>query len=124
MVGKAGKVWGQTEELIRTPLIEMHHIRIVPNAQCSMHKHENKWNLFYVIKGKLAIDVQKNDYELVDTTIVDAGEWTTVPPNEYHRFRSLNEPVEALEVYYLEPIGDDIIRKDVGGLLTDQLLEE
>jgi len=118
--GKAGKVWGQTIELLRTPLIEVHHILINPNCVCSMHKHEFKWNMFYVIKGELAIEVQKNDYDLLDTTTLKAGEWTSVKPNEFHRFRSLSANVEALEIYYLEPLTADIVRQNVGGVLETE----
>lgn len=116
MSGKTGKVWGQTIELLKTPLIEVHHILVNAGCVCSMHKHEFKWNMFYVISGELAIEVRKNDYDLVDTTILRAGEWTSVRPNEFHRFRSL-DAVEALEIYYLEPLAPDIIRENVGGIL-------
>lgn len=114
--GIQGKIWGKTECLLKTPLIEVHRIHIKANAVCSMHKHEYKWNMFYVISGKLDIEVRKNDYDLVDVTHLHAGEWTSVRPNEFHRFRSVTD-VEALEIYYLEPLTDDIVREDVGGLL-------
>jgi mannose-6-phosphate isomerase-like protein (cupin superfamily) len=113
-----GKIWGKTEELLVTPLIEVHRIHINGGFVCSMHKHEFKWNMFYVIRGELAIEVEKNDYELVDTTILGPGEWTSVRPNEYHRFRSITD-VEALEIYYLEPLAADIVRKNVGGILEN-----
>ena len=116
--GKAGKVWGQTIELLKTPLIEVHHILINPEMVCSMHKHEFKWNMFYVIKGELAIEVEKNDYDLLDTTLLKPGEWTSVKPNEFHRFRSITN-VEALEIYYLEPLTADIVRKNVGGIFKE-----
>ena len=118
--GLQGKVCGQTQELLNTPLIEVHEIEIDPDMQCSMHKHEFKWNMFYVIEGKLAIDVEKNDYDLVDTTVLNEGEWCSVRPNEFHRFRSLDEPVRALEIYYLEPLCADIVRKDVGGAIGEE----
>lgn len=93
---------------------------INPNCVCSMHKHEFKWNMFYVIKGELAIEVQKNDYDLLDITILGPNEWTSVQPNEFHRFRSLDKPVEALEIYYLEPLTKDIVRQNVGGALEEE----
>ena len=116
--GKQGKVWGQTQELLNTPLIEVHHILINEGFVCSMHKHEFKWNMFYVIKGELAIEVQKNDYDLLDVTPLSAGEWCSVKPNEFHRFRSITD-VEALEIYYLEPLTADIVRQNVGGALEE-----
>ena len=112
---KAGKVWGDTTNLITTPLIEVHKINIDPGFVCSMHKHEHKWNMFYVLEGTLAIEVQKGDYDLTDTTTLKKGEWTSVKPGEFHRFKSLDEPVEALEIYYLSPLTADIVRQNVGG---------
>jgi mannose-6-phosphate isomerase-like protein (cupin superfamily) len=113
---KAGKVWGTTDDLLMTPSIEVHKINIEPNTHCSMHKHQFKYNMFYVISGKLEIHVRKNDYDLVDITELKSGEWTTVSPNEYHMFQSKDVDVEALEIYYLGPIFKDIIRETVGGI--------
>ena len=47
---KAGKIWGDTESLLVTPMIEVHKINVHPYTHCSMHKHKMKWNMFYVIK--------------------------------------------------------------------------
>lgn len=116
---RSGKVWGWTEDLLVTPLIEVHRIHIDAGFVCSMHKHQYKWNMFYVISGELAIEVEKNDYALVDTTLLKEGQWTSVKPNEFHRFRSVTD-VEALEIYYLEPLTADIVRKNVGGIVEGQ----
>ena len=100
--GTQGKVWGRTIELLKTPLIEVHHILINKQCVCSMHKHEFKWNMFYVISGELVIEVQKNDYPLLDSTPLGPGEWTSVKPNEFHRFRS----IATKGGYEITPIGD------------------
>jgi hypothetical protein len=44
--------------------------------------------------------------------------FTTVKPNEYHWFHSKSACI-VLEIYYPEPLSDDIIRKTVGGLNND-----
>jgi len=112
---KNGKVWGETETLLATPLVEVHALRIEPNKRCSLHKHDFKWNAFYVTRGTLFIDVEKNNYALTDVTTLGPGDLMTVKPGEYHRFRTGDEPCEAIELYYPEPLSEDIIRKDVGG---------
>ena len=112
---KQGKIWGSTESLLVTPMIEVHRINIYPYSHCSMHKHEYKYNMFYVLHGKLNIHVRKNDYDLEDITELVGGEFTTVSPNEFHTFSTEDENVEALEIYYLNPIMEDIIRETVGG---------
>lgn len=111
-----GKTWGRTQVLIATPAIEMHRMSILPNKQCSMHAHQFKHNAFLVLSGRLSIVVEKNDYALTDVTELGPGDFTTVPPGEYHRFVSHDEPVDAIEFYYVEPVAaDDIVRKDCGG---------
>lgn len=116
---KAGKVWGDTESLLVTPMIEVHKINVDPYMHCSMHKHNYKWNMFYVVKGELEIHQRKNDYDLIDITIIKAGEWTTVPPGEYHMFQSKDSETQALEIYYLNEIGHDIVRESVGGFVQN-----
>jgi mannose-6-phosphate isomerase-like protein (cupin superfamily) len=111
---KTGKVWGTTETVIATPLFEAHRLSILANAKCSLHVHKKKWNAFVVLSGRLYVDVKKNDYDLVDTTQLDPGEMTTVPPGEYHRFRTGESGCEGYEFYYLSPLDSDIERKDVG----------
>src|SRR5437016_804168 len=109
-----GKVWGRTATLLATPFVEVHRLHIEPNRQCSLHAHQYKWNGFLVLSGRLAIIVDKSDYALTDKTDLGPGDFTTVKPGEYHRFISGDEPVEALELYYPEPLSEDIVRKDCG----------
>lgn len=112
---KAGKVWGKTELIFKNPFIEFHRIHIKKGAFCSTHLHRHKWNLFYVQEGTLLVHVHKNDYDLTDTTELKATQWTTVKPNEYHSFEAVTDVI-AFELYYPEPLTDDIIRKTVGGI--------
>ena len=113
---KEGKIWGTTTDLLKSPAVEIHEIEIKPKAYCSLHKHQTKFKAFYVISGKLQIERWKNDYELVDTTLLMPGDFTIVPPGEYQMFTSLNESVRGLEIYWSELNHNDIIRKNSGGL--------
>lgn len=110
-----GKVWGMTLPVIVTPLIEIHRIYVKPHMHCSLHAHERKWNAFIVTAGILHIDVHKTDYPLTDTTTIGPGGVTTVAPGEKHQFRTGAEGAEAYEIYYLEPLGQDIKREIEGG---------
>lgn len=115
MNGKIGKVWGTTECVLATPLMEMHRLVIKPNMQCSLHVHRRKWNAFMVMTGKLSIDVVKTDYDLTDTTELASGEVATVKPGEHHRFRTGELACVAFEIYYTDVLADDIERKGCGG---------
>ncbi len=110
-----GKVWGRTSLLLKTPFVEIHHIIVIPNAHCSLHLHTVKNNSFYVCNGTLIIEVHKNNYDLIDRTVLGKGDFTNVPPGEYHRFMTGEDGAEVLEIYHPEPLSEDIVRKDHGG---------
>jgi mannose-6-phosphate isomerase-like protein (cupin superfamily) len=114
---KAGKVWGNTRGLFAGNNVEIHRIEVGAGGVCSKHKHDHKSNMFYVESGTLEVRVWKNDYALVDKTMLFAGDTTTVPPGEFHQFCALTEVV-AYEVYWVELDPGDIVRENVGGQET------
>ena len=59
------------------------------------------------------IRVWKNDYNLVDETILEDGDFTQVKPGEYHQFEALEDTI-AFELYWAEFDHGDIIRESVG----------
>lgn len=111
----AGKVWGTTECILALPTCEIHRLQIKPYSYCSMHRHGRKWNAFYVVSGELVIEVEKTEYDLVDATKLKPGMSATVRPGEFHRFRTGAQGCEALEIYYLDALSEDIERRDHGG---------
>ena len=112
---KQGKIWGQTQPLFNKNNVEIHRIETNKGGHCSKHKHDFKYNCFYVEKGKLKITAWKNDYDLVDVTILTDGEATTVPPREYHTFEALEDSV-CYEIYWVELSDKDIVRENCGGV--------
>jgi len=118
---KAGKIWGQTELIHANGVLEFHKIDYVKGGVCSKHYHAYKWNGFYVISGKMKIKVWQKDYELVDETILEPGDFTRVKPGLYHSFEGL-EDGQAFELYWAEFNHDDIIRESVGHLKDDNIV--
>lgn len=113
---KAGKIWGETIEIVRNSSLELHRIEVHPETHCSKHCHAYKWNGFYVEKGRLGIRVWKNDYDLVDETILEEGDYTEVKPGDFHQFFAVgNETAVVFEVYFANFQHDDIVRESVGG---------
>ena len=110
----SGKVWGSTQEIFKNANFEINRIFAKKDHYCSKHRHKHKHNLFYVESGQLEIYVEKNDYNLVDKTTLTDGQRMNVAPEENHYFKAVVDTV-AYEVYYTQPIGDDIIRETVGG---------
>lgn len=122
-MNKAGKVWGETQLICQTPNFELHRIEIVPGGKCSKHRHLHKVNGFYVESGELIIRVWKNDYDLVDETLLFQGDFMRVDPGEYHQFEVSTGAVGviAYEVYWVEFDPKDIDRETVGSSTQDNL---
>lgn len=118
-----GKVWGSTELLFNHNNVECHRIKIKAGYACSWHLHNSRQNEFYVLEGRLIIQVQKNDYDLTDNTLLNAGERTYAPVGEKHRFVALTD-VDALEWYWVDLKKDDIKRDDHGKKLSEEEVEE
>lgn len=110
---KNGKVWGETSPLLETKLFEMHKIIFSNGHKCSEHKHKTKFNAFLCLKGLLLVRVWKNDYDLVDETVLSSGQMTIVKPGEFHQFEALSDG-EAIELYWSELDTNDIERRNTG----------
>ena len=110
---KAGKIWGQTELIHANGVLEFHRIEYKKNVACSKHKHEFKWNGFCVESGKMMVKVWQKDYDLIDETILNAGDFMRVKPGVFHQFIGLEDGV-AFELYWAEFDHNDIKRESVG----------
>jgi mannose-6-phosphate isomerase-like protein (cupin superfamily) len=113
-MNKSGKVWGETANIFSKNNVSIHRIEIKSDSWCSTHKHERKYNAFFVESGHISVHVWKNDYDLIDITHLKKGESTTVKPGEFHKFECHEDSV-VYEIYWTELLEDDIVRKDSGG---------
>lgn len=112
-MNKQGKIWGQTVEIFNKNNVSINRLETKKDSCCSKHCHEYKFNTFFVERGKILIQEWKNDYNLVDETILESGEKCLIPPKNYHRFISLEDSV-VYEIYHVELLNEDIIREDTG----------
>jgi len=112
---KAGKIWGSTECIHANGVLEFHRIEFKQGYKCSEHKHEFKWNGFYVESGKMIVRVwQGADQDgLVDETVLEAGDFTQVKPGKIHQFEGVEDGI-AFELYWAEFNHDDIVRRTIG----------
>ena len=96
--------------------VEIHRIKVNKGGFCSEHKHEHKWNAFFVETGCLEVTIYRQDAgrTIEDKTILHGGDSTFVEPGVYHKFHAL-EPTIAFEAYWVELSQFDIVRKNVGG---------
>ena len=117
----AGKIWGETELVHKNGVLEFHRIDTKKGGVCSKHKHEFKWNGFFVESGKMLVRVWQDDQGLVDETILNAGDFTQVKPGKVHQFEGLEDGV-AFELYWAEFNHDDIVRRTSGTVVDNKVV--
>jgi len=111
---RQGKKWGYTTEIFRNAIVSAYHLEINKGGFCSEHRHEHKFNLFYVTSGKLEITIfRENDVK--DITVLQKGQSSAVPPGFWHKFKGL-EDTECIEIYQVLLIEPDIDRRTEGGI--------
>ena len=93
-----GKIWGETQALFQKPDFELHRIEVNEGGFCSTHKHNNKFNAFYVESGELKVNIHQIDYGLKDETLMKKGDLTIVKPGLYHSFEAMKDTV-CFEIY-------------------------
>ena len=120
MGSKAGKIWGKTELIHANGVLEFHRIEYKKDVACSKHKHEFKWNGFFVESGKMMVKVWQKDYDLVDETILNPGDFMRVKPGVFHQFIGLEDGV-AFELYWAEFDHNDIKRESIGAKVNEDL---
>ena len=117
----AGKIWGQTELIHKNGVLEFHRIDYKAGYKCSEHKHNFKWNGFFVESGKMIVRTWQDDQGLLDETILNAGDFTQVKPGKFHQFEGLEDGV-AFELYWAEFNHDDIQRRTSGTVVDNKVV--
>ena len=115
MGSKSGKIWGNTELIHANGALEFHRIEFNAGYKCSEHKHQWKWNGFFVEKGEMLVRVWQNEEQegLVDETYLGPGDFMQVKPGKFHQFEGVEDGI-AFELYWAEFNHDDIQRRTIG----------
>ena len=116
----SGKVWGQTSKIFEENNVEIRRIMGIKGGKSSTHRHLAKLSMFFVETGSIAIYIEKNDYKLVDRTVLKAGQSTIIKPHEYHHFEVLEDDTVCYEIYWVKLDGTDIERRDCGSILEKE----
>lgn len=109
----SGKVWGATRHILTRNGVSVHHIEIDAGGYCSKHAHVHKVNGFYCIGGEVEI-ICWQPSGMVDTTVLQSGDWHEVQPGIVHQFKTARGAA-VLEIYWTELEDGDIIRQSRGG---------
>ena len=103
------KTWGEKHNIFQNSLCETSVLHLEPWKRCSWHRHQAKYNLFYVLSGKLIIKLEGGKANVLP------GQIFTTRPGEWHEFQTNGEGAVIIEVMYVEYDSADIEREELGG---------
>lgn len=101
------KIWGERWLIREDSTHAVSYLKLKKGFRCSWHHHKQKYNLFVVLSGKVAILTEAG------RTVLTRGQEFTIRPSEWHEFRAYadSEMIEEMYVCYDE---SDIIREKLG----------
>jgi len=108
------KVWGERWLIRQDSTHAVSYLKIKTGFRCSWHKHNTKYNLFVVLKGKIGVVTEEID-GIKRESILYQGHCFSVRPEEWHEFRAY-EDSEVIEEMYVSYCEQDIIRQSQGGV--------
>ncbi len=107
------KTWGEKWNFFQNDLCEVSYLDLRSNQRCSWHRHQEKYNLFFVLTGILYL---KTEWGVAE---VQQGEIFTTRPGEWHEFQTHEKGCTLIEVMYVVYNSEDIERKTLGGPLEN-----
>jgi mannose-6-phosphate isomerase-like protein (cupin superfamily) len=115
-VRQEDKLWGMNYIMHIDNVFQACHITIKKGGFCSNHRHTHKWNQFYIISGKLAVELFKEgDKAPYSILYLGPNDSIKVMPGVNHKFHAM-EDTEAIEIYSVNVSEEDILREDTGGM--------
>ena len=117
------KVWGSVWHVFSSPFASFSYLEVKEGTRCSIHKHRQRANQFFVLEGSILVERfdPDNFAEPLDDFVLTEGFVYTVPSEIWHRFKVMRSG-RVIEIYFPDREGavcrmDDIERFDVGGKL-------
>jgi len=104
------KVWGERYLLRQDSTHAISFLDLIAGTCCSWHKHERKFNFFFLIEGSVSIKTEFGE------TLLERGQIFTVEPGTIHQF-IVHKDSKLLEEMYVEYNEADIQRETLGSKL-------
>ena len=106
------KLWGSETWIVNNSKYCGKILTLTHGYQCSLHYHPIKEETFYVLRGKVILEVRE-DGRTSEIVVLHPGECYHLLPNTPHRFRAMEyDGAEILEVSTPHDDGDVVRIED------------
>ena len=110
------KVWGSEEWIVNRQYCGK-FLNLKKGTRCSMHYHKNKDETFFILKGKVLMEIDDK------TRIMNPGDSQLIEPNQKHRFTGLKDS-KILEISTHHEDNDSYRDEESGKVDLKELLKE
>ena len=112
------KVWGERWMIREDSVHTTNILNLVKGNRCSWHYHQQKYNLFAVITGKIRIvrGIPETNHRISCDLI--AGDTFIVSPGIWHEFQVIESGI-IVEEMYVQYDDEDIEREKLGGPIDE-----
>lgn len=110
------KVWGSEEWIVNRQYCGK-FLNLKKGTRCSMHYHKNKDETFFILKGKVLMEIDGK------TRIMNPGDLQLIEPNQKHRFTGLKDS-KILEISTHHEDNDSYRDEESGKVNLKELLKE
>ena len=109
------KAWGTKNVLFKSDTAQLDILYILQGGYSSKHKHNNKFNLFFILAGKIEITLfTKDEEKKIIIGNQEKSQKFIIRPGTFHQFKALQD-TECLEYSFVRLTEEDIIRLNEGG---------
>jgi len=84
---KVKKLWGSEEWIVNNELYCGKFINVKKKHSCSVHYHRIKDETFYILEGKISLEL------IGETKILKKGDSIRLKPNTVHRFTGIEDSI-------------------------------
>jgi len=107
------KVWGTTSKIHDNNLSKTSVLEIKRGGTCSWHYHEHRYNVFYVVSGKIVVRWCPSKHGEKHELYLLPGNSLIIAPGESHEFMAMVDSI-VVEVDYADNRPGDIVRLRAG----------
>lgn len=119
MLNYEDKIWGKTATILQTPGLSFHRAEVNAGFKCSIHRHDDRINGFFVEQGVVKVHVWGHmpvpSEPPTITYTLSPGMFVKVDHGVFHMFECVETGV-LFEVYWPPSVrNEDIVRLNEGG---------
>jgi quercetin dioxygenase-like cupin family protein len=118
------KMWGYEKWITNTPKYCTKEMGLERGFRCSLHFHKVKDETFYVLKGKVLMEIQTDSSEKIIERVLSPGATIRIFPGIKHRFSGLEDSVILESSTHHEDSDSYRVEGELSGEIPEEIMKK